>query len=103
MLRPSWPYGPVEPHAPQWPRYELGLHSAVPIAFVKVHTDIVTFQVSEDVAHQKWIAGRLFKTRQPGPIIDYFDERGSGREEIVENSVNGIIDGFEIRYPVDRG
>src|SRR5678816_3727997 len=79
-------------HSPQWSRYELGLHRAIPIAFVKVHTDVVAFQISEDVAHQERIAGRLFETRQPRAIIDYLDERGCGREKIVEDSVDGIID-----------
>jgi hypothetical protein len=54
-------------------------------------------KVREDVTHEKWLA-RALHSREAASIVSRNEQRDSGCEQIVEDSLHRIVDGLDVSY-----
>ena len=70
----------------------------VVVALVKVRTQIVALKVSKNVLHEERLEIGQLQSREAAAIIHRMEECGRGGEEIVEDPVDGIVDGLDVRH-----
>src|SRR5262245_25277611 len=84
------------------PPYRLGQklcpQRSIVIALVKIRTQIVTLEVGKDVLYKERLQVGQFQGLGSSIVHD-MKQSSRGREKAVKDSVDGIVDGFDVGYP----
>src|SRR5260221_750391 len=86
-------------HAPQRPCEKCLLRGPVPVALVEARSQVVPFEVREDVPYQEGMPGGDLQRRIPAAVIDRVEERRGRGEQVVEDASRRILDGLDIGHP----
>src|SRR5581483_9569783 len=84
-------------HTPERTCQEGGLHGAVPVALIEGGSNIVAFEIREDVSHHEGTPQWQLQWRLSAAIVFDVVERAGGGKHAVEDAVRRIIGGFDIR------
>src|SRR5207302_8456574 len=85
-------------HAPKSPSEELGLDCAVPVAFVKIRSKIMTFEIGEDVLNHERLPIRHHQRRKSATIVHGVDQCGRSGKHAIENPVYRVVDSVYVGH-----
>src|SRR5215470_13723359 len=78
-------------HAPKRSGEELGLHRAVPAAFVEIRPEIVTLEIGVDILDYERLPVWHHQGRIAGSVIHFVEQCGRSGKQAIENPFFGVI------------
>ena len=87
-------------HAPERYCQELLLQCPIEVPFPEVRAQVVALEVGEDVFDEEGLQGRPLQVREGAGVIGFDEQRGGGREQVVENPPLNVEDRLDVCYTV---
>ena len=88
--------GPSGTNTPQRPSQEHGLKSTIPIPLVEVRTEIMSFEIGEDIFDDEGASQGQLQVGIAATVIDCAKERCGRSKQAIEPTVNWIINRFHV-------